>query len=608
MKTQKSTLRLAVVAMAIIGWGHAIAQIPSGNEGINYQAIARDGLGDVMVSTALTVTVDIKSGDPIPASVYTETHAVVTNAYGQFSLMMGSGTPTLGTFDAIDWDLDKHWYGISIFDGSTTVVLPDAAFQAVPYAHEASPNSLDQAYDEEGMGAGRIIEVDEDAVRLEVDGGNDGLVIVPQIDGSGTILDVGLKIDATAGTSGAGMVVELGGTSTGDAILVGQAAGASGNNIEITNHGTGDGIEINNTDGIGLEIANSGNDGSVDISQSLATNPADAVEIDNAGTGDALEINNTDGMSLNINNSGNDGSVQINQTLVTNPGPALEVNQSGTGEAIEINNTDGIGLEINNSGNDESIVVGQTLATSGAPAAIISNAGLASAVKIDQINPAVAVPAATLDNAGTDAGLAVAQLNPAAIGPAVLVDNSGTTDGIKVNQLAGGPGIHVDNVFGSKGIQVDNLIAGSIGVHVVSPVADGLVVANDQTVSIIGKVLGGGVDASAGNFMTIPNAGGPDATEPTLEAVNMVDGNAALFGNSPASTKSTALISNSGTGNALAITSGTHTSHALTVESEIGGATKGAASFSNSDAALAALMWSKCPQVRQGMQAMQYWM
>jgi len=71
-----------------------MAQTP---EGFKYQAVLRDAMGNVKVSTNVTLAIDLLQGSETGTSVYAETHAVQTNAFGLVNLTIGGVTPPFGT-------------------------------------------------------------------------------------------------------------------------------------------------------------------------------------------------------------------------------------------------------------------------------------------------------------------------------------------------------------------------------------------------------------------------------------------------------------------------------------------------------------------------------
>ncbi|HLP51229.1 MAG TPA: hypothetical protein VK154_10125, partial [Chitinophagales bacterium] len=109
------------------------AQVP---QAINYQAVARDGAGNVYavrnVSVRLTINTGINPGFP----VYRESHTVQTNQFGLFTLKIGQGNPLFGSFDAISW-AGGNKYLLVEFDpngGTNYLNMGSSEMVSVPYA------------------------------------------------------------------------------------------------------------------------------------------------------------------------------------------------------------------------------------------------------------------------------------------------------------------------------------------------------------------------------------------------------------------------------------------------------------------------------------------
>ena len=112
------------------------AQTPNG---FNYQALARDAAGDIIVNTAIGVQFDLRETTAAGTIIYTETHTPITNANGVFNLVFGQGTPTTGVFNTIDWANDAHFLEVSIdpAGGTTYVSIGTTPLLSVPYALHA---------------------------------------------------------------------------------------------------------------------------------------------------------------------------------------------------------------------------------------------------------------------------------------------------------------------------------------------------------------------------------------------------------------------------------------------------------------------------------------
>lgn len=109
----------------------ALAQAP---EGLNYQAVARDGNGSLLTNTGVTVRFTLHSGSPTGAVAYAETHATSTNDFGLFSLVIGSGSATQGTFNNINWGGFAFFLQVEMDAGSGYVDLGTTQLMSVPYA------------------------------------------------------------------------------------------------------------------------------------------------------------------------------------------------------------------------------------------------------------------------------------------------------------------------------------------------------------------------------------------------------------------------------------------------------------------------------------------
>jgi hypothetical protein len=111
------------------------AQAP---EGFNYQALARDAAGDIIVNTTIAVQFDLRETIIAGAIIYTETHNPTTNGNGVFNLVVGQGTTT-DIFNTIDWTSNSHFLEVSIdpANGTAYTSLGTMQLLSVPYALHA---------------------------------------------------------------------------------------------------------------------------------------------------------------------------------------------------------------------------------------------------------------------------------------------------------------------------------------------------------------------------------------------------------------------------------------------------------------------------------------
>jgi uncharacterized protein (TIGR02145 family) len=77
--------------------------------------------------------------------VYSETHFAPTDDLGQVNLTIGLGTPTIGTFSAINWANGTYYLGIELNTGSGYVAMGTTQLLSVPYALYANTAGNSQA-------------------------------------------------------------------------------------------------------------------------------------------------------------------------------------------------------------------------------------------------------------------------------------------------------------------------------------------------------------------------------------------------------------------------------------------------------------------------------
>lgn len=128
----KKILLLIAVAVGFT----AYAQTPP--QGINYQAVARQGNGTILLNTPITVKLSIISDVVNNVVQYEETHSgISTNQFGLFSLVIGQGTQTGGlqpNFASIPWGSTTPFLKIEVNSGTGYIDMGTVQFWSVPYA------------------------------------------------------------------------------------------------------------------------------------------------------------------------------------------------------------------------------------------------------------------------------------------------------------------------------------------------------------------------------------------------------------------------------------------------------------------------------------------
>lgn len=108
-------------------------QVP---QGFSYQAVAFNSAGSPVVSSTVSVRISILDNSASGTTLYTETHSKTTNTSGLYSLTIGQGTPTLGTFASINWAVNSKFVKVELdpTGGTTYTTVGTSQFLSVPYA------------------------------------------------------------------------------------------------------------------------------------------------------------------------------------------------------------------------------------------------------------------------------------------------------------------------------------------------------------------------------------------------------------------------------------------------------------------------------------------
>ncbi|MBL7812867.1 MAG: hypothetical protein JNL57_11635 [Bacteroidetes bacterium] len=133
---KKSLLILMVLALHFA----LQAQAP---QGISYQAALRNGSGQPLAGSSVTMRFGIYSGAGATTKVYEETQSLTTGSTGLVNCVIGKGTVTSGTFSAINWGGDQFHLKVEANTGGGFVDMGTQQLVSVPYAlHSAQSASL----------------------------------------------------------------------------------------------------------------------------------------------------------------------------------------------------------------------------------------------------------------------------------------------------------------------------------------------------------------------------------------------------------------------------------------------------------------------------------
>ncbi|RYE20239.1 MAG: collagen-like protein [Sphingobacteriales bacterium] len=115
--------------------GSSIAQVPNK---FNYQAVARNSLGQYINDATVAVRLTLLRGSATGTQLYSETRSVTTNSFGLFSVEIGGAgaTSTTGNIATIDWSTGSIYLKVEAdpSGGTNFVAMGATELVSVPYA------------------------------------------------------------------------------------------------------------------------------------------------------------------------------------------------------------------------------------------------------------------------------------------------------------------------------------------------------------------------------------------------------------------------------------------------------------------------------------------
>jgi hypothetical protein len=135
MKRRITILFSAILMLLFVG--QLAAQVP---QAFNYQAVARNAAGSLMVNDTIGIEIFIHQGSATGGVVYHETFTTVTNQFGLFTLQIGKGNVIAGTFSTISWSSGDYWLQVKMDPTGGTVYneMGISELLTVPYAMYAA--------------------------------------------------------------------------------------------------------------------------------------------------------------------------------------------------------------------------------------------------------------------------------------------------------------------------------------------------------------------------------------------------------------------------------------------------------------------------------------
>ncbi|WP_299224007.1 hypothetical protein [uncultured Aquimarina sp.] len=134
---------------------------------INYQGVARNASGDILVDESINIQIALKFGAPDVAARYVENHTITTSANGVFGLLIGDGVPVTGDFNTLQWGIVASYVTVSL-NGAE---IGTNELMAVPYAITSGDTRwFSNGDDIENMNSGNVGIDRTPTAKLDVNG------------------------------------------------------------------------------------------------------------------------------------------------------------------------------------------------------------------------------------------------------------------------------------------------------------------------------------------------------------------------------------------------------------------------------------------------------
>lgn len=298
----------------LIGFFMGLSQAP---EKMSYQAVMRNGSGQLLVNQAIAVKASILQGSPAGAAVYSERLTGNTNANGLISLEIGTGTVLTGTFATINWPAGSYYLKTETdpAGGTSYTIVGTSQLLSVPYAMYAKSA---------GGGGGSF------AIPYSTTVNNASALFSLINDGDGTSLE-GVNNTTTSNISAVRGIVNSASPGGFSSAVRGINNGTGGLGVGVYGSQAGSGWGVYGVTPNGLGVY--GN---------ASANGTGVYANSNTGTGLTATSNNGIPASISIFNNANN-NVALSASSVGN-GTVINVTTSGNGTGVRSSTGAGFGL------------------------------------------------------------------------------------------------------------------------------------------------------------------------------------------------------------------------------------------------------------------------
>ena len=321
---------LSILTVMLLAAITAIGQTPS--PGIfNYQGVARNSVGNVLVNKAITLRLTIHDGSAAGPTVYQESRATTTNPFGLFNVQVGSAgaSNVTGTIAGVNWGVGAKYLQVEIDPngGTTFINIGTAQIASVPYSlYSSLSNDLVLPFLKTQTDAGTLFRINNSG------SGISGAIMGTTSSNANNAWGVHGQVNNTSAGGFSSGILGTNLSTTGLGIGVTGSQNGSGWGVYGTTpsgigvHGSsasGFGVYGLSTSGVGVYgNSSTGNAGRFENTNAAST--TNTVSVSNNGSGDAVNVTAT--------GSNRAGAFQVNNAAST--AAALEATHNGTSGSI----------------------------------------------------------------------------------------------------------------------------------------------------------------------------------------------------------------------------------------------------------------------------------
>jgi hypothetical protein len=109
-------------------------------QGFKYQAVIRNANGSLVTNQQVSIKISLINGSSLGNVDYSEQHDVATNGYGVASFTVGSGSPIIGSYAAVNWSANDYFLKteLDIQNNGNFQLMGTSQILSVPYASHAN--------------------------------------------------------------------------------------------------------------------------------------------------------------------------------------------------------------------------------------------------------------------------------------------------------------------------------------------------------------------------------------------------------------------------------------------------------------------------------------